>query len=357
MSGPIQRPLLQALGEPQPTIITGPMATLTHRGFRELLHDFGGWEYAVTEMTSAEALLNGTPFEASYTDLGPDPTRVVVQLTAYNPESFGAGAERFLPQRPAGIDLNMGCSAPKVRKRGGGAGWLSRAEEAVAAVSAVVAARERWENGAGLPGPALSAKLRLPREGDLSPLLRLIEQLAAAGIEWITLHGRRVGDPYGRPASWKALIEVAGSSPLPLCANGDIRSPEELSSLLEGQSFPAVMPARGVARRPWLPILLSRLVVAGRLSVTGRAELPALYNRAPAPQSYAETAERFHHYLEAYLPPQFWRTRARRFYAYFAANFPFGHQLASGSQSMRSYGEIKSYALELVHRWDGPLPL
>ncbi len=337
------------------------MATLSHRGFRQLLSDFGGWDFTVTEMTSAEALLNGTPFAKSYTDLGPDPARVIVQLTAYDPESFAAGAERFLPGRPGGIDLNMGCSAPKVRKRGGGAGWLVRPREAVAAAARVLQARDAWEQSAGLPGPAISVKLRLPKDGALPPLIELLEALAETGVEWVTLHGRRVGQPYARPASWDALATVAESSPLPLCANGDIRSPEDMFLLLERRSFAGIMPARGVAQKPWLPLLISRsLHRAGAVENTkarsAGGDAPGARLTAP-PRTYAETAERYHRYLEEHLPPEFWKTRARRFYAYFAANFQFGHELAAGSQSMSSYKEIKTHALKRIERWDKPLPI
>jgi tRNA-dihydrouridine synthase len=329
------------------------MATLSHRAFRELLLDFGGWDYTVTEMTSAEALLNGTPFEWSYTDLAPLPQRVIVQLTAYDAESFAAGAERFLRLRPGGLDLNMGCSAPKVRKRGGGAGWLSRPEEAAEAARAVIDARHRWEECSGEEGPAVSAKLRLPRDGDLRGLLKLMEGLAEAGVEWLTLHGRRVGQPYGRPSSGEAIARVAAEAPLPLCANGDITSPGEAEALLQRHPFGALMPARGVARAPWLPLLISREIREPPGASPGVVPLRG----RDIPGSYLETAERFHRYLEEYLPPEFWKTRARRFYAYFSGNFPFGHQLGTGIQHMESYDQLKSEALTRIGRWDAPLPL
>ena len=104
------------------------------------------------------------------------------------------------------------------------------------------------------------------------------------------------------------------------------------------------MPGRGVAEKPWLP----------RLLPAGSPE--ALSGRADAPESFLQTAERYHAYLEAHLPPEFWQTRARRFYAYFAGNFPFGHSLGAGCQSRRVYSELKAFALGLVERWDKPLP-
>ena len=359
------RELLRALASQGATIITGPMATLSHRAFRELLADFGGWHYTVTEMTSAEALLNGSPFDWSYTDLAPRANRVIVQLTAYDPESFAAAAERFLPLEPAGLDMNMGCSAPKVRRRGGGAGWVVRPDEAVAAAKALHRGRESWEERTGRAGPALSAKLRLPRDGELSPLLRLIDRLAGAGVEWVTLHGRRVGQPYGRPSSWEAIAEAAAKAPLPLCANGDIASFRDASSLLDRYPFSGLMPARAVAREPWLPLLISQgLLRRERATAFPPADRVA-EERQPVetvrsrdiPDTYLQTAERFHRYLEEHLPREFWKTRGRRFYAYFAGNFPFGHQLSTGVQHMESYEELKSAALKMVARWNAPLPI
>lgn len=358
--------LADLLASGDPAIITGPMATLSHRAFRELLLDFGGWDYSVTEMTSAEALLNGAPFDWCYTDLAPRPDRLIVQLTAYDPESFAAAAQRFLPLEPAGLDMNMGCSAPKVRKRGGGAGWLSRPDEAASAASALFRARAEWEERSGRPGPALSAKLRLPRSGELPPLLRLIDSLAAAGVDWITLHGRRIGQPYGRPSSWETIARVASETPLPLCANGDIRSPRDASALLDLYPFSGIMPARAVAREPWLPLLISGDLAEGEAAgeassgAAGTAESNSTVSRVVGrdiPATYLDTAERFHSYLEKYLPPEFWKTRGRRFHTYFAGNFAFGHQLSSRVQHMESYQELKAVALALISRWNAPLPV
>ncbi|MDR3144656.1 MAG: tRNA-dihydrouridine synthase family protein, partial [Treponema sp.] len=152
-----------------------PMAELSHRALREMIEDFGGCDAYFTEMISAGALVSGGPFESWYIDAGPCPERVVYQLVGAEPEHLAAAA--LLDRREcAGIDINMGCSAPAITRSGAGVRWMASIDRAGALMERVRSRTRR----------RLSVKLRIGFEDDFDYLLRFCRRLADAGVELIT---------------------------------------------------------------------------------------------------------------------------------------------------------------------------
>ena len=107
-------------------LILAPMATLSHEAFRRAVARFGGCDEYFTEMINASSLLNMGPWEHFYLMSGPEPDKIVWQLTGNKAEAM-AEAAAFLSQREGiGIDLNMGCSAPQIANTGAGISWMTK---------------------------------------------------------------------------------------------------------------------------------------------------------------------------------------------------------------------------------------
>jgi len=105
--------------------LLAPMAELSHRALRELIEGFGGCDEYFSEMISASGLLAGGPFEKWYVDNAPRPKKLVFQLLGADSGQISQAAAVLDRLECAGIDINMGCSAPIIRKTGAGAGWLA----------------------------------------------------------------------------------------------------------------------------------------------------------------------------------------------------------------------------------------
>ena len=121
-----------------------PMAEISHRALRELIEGFGGCDEYFTEMISAPALLAAGPFEKWYIDNGPCPEKLVYQLVGPDSAQIAGAAALLDSLECKGIDLNMGCCAPLIRKTGGGIAWMAsidRAGELVKTVRMVVKRR------------------------------------------------------------------------------------------------------------------------------------------------------------------------------------------------------------------------
>ncbi len=322
---------------PDPRLILAPMATLTHPAFRTLVDEYGGCDLYFSEMISAEAFLGGTPFEYAYRDARPDPQRLVYQLVGRSAEAILEAARRLADEPVYGIDVNMGCSAPQIAKRGAGVTWMQYPEASARLIERIRAAA---------PGKTVSAKFRLGTGEDPRELVDFARALEAAGASFLTLHPRFRRQSYSRPAHWSYVAPLRETLSIPLYGSGDITDVVSLRSRLEESGVEGVMLGRAAAQKPWIFAELSAAL--GDRSDRGeggeRSDRGDRGDDAALPTvDLAAVAGRFHELLEAMLPEAFFITRSRRFYAYFLKNLAFGHRLAAQVQQLESYEEIKAH--------------
>jgi tRNA-dihydrouridine synthase len=317
------------------------MAEISHRALRELMAGFDrtlglppekgpggppGTEY-FTEMLSAAALLGGGPYEKWYLDAGPRPGQLVFQLSGADPGQLGRAAALLDGLDCLGIDINMGCAAPAIRRTGAGVAWTRDPERAGAMIRQVRSSVRRKR---------LSVKLRCPvpeegKPGSGTPegglferLLRLCRTLEAEGVELITLHPRLAGEKFKRPARWDYVERLRGELKIPVAGNGDIGSAAELLRRAAGGR---AMAGRGAVRRPWI-FAEARLLAAEGPAVDRSAILE-------------ETGLRFLELLARYQPPEFHLSRARRFFNYFCDNLKWGTYVKNLLNREESLGGIE----------------
>jgi len=286
-----------------------PMAEISHRAFRELIEDFGGCDCYFTEMISSGALLAGGPFEKWYIDTGPRPEKLVFQLVGSDSGQISRAAALIDRLDCAGIDINMGCSAPLIRKTGSGAAWMAsidRAGELISCIRPVVRRR-------------LSVKLRIGYQDDFEYLVKFCRRLEAEGIEIITLHPRTVTEKFKRLARWEYVGKLRQELKIPVAGNGDIACAEELVRRASGPCD-AVMVGRGAVRQPWV-------FAAARKIEESQALSPNSSFVSKDAVNLEEIGLRFLELLSRYQPPEFHVSRARRFFSFFCDNLKWGNYL------------------------------
>ncbi|MCL2763026.1 MAG: tRNA-dihydrouridine synthase family protein [Treponema sp.] len=287
--------------------LLAPMAELSHRALRELIEEFGGCDEYFTEMISAAALFGGGPFEKWYMDGGPCPEKLVYQLLGSDIEQIVKAAALLDTLECAGIDLNMGCSAPLIRKAGAGVAWMAsidRAGDLVKEVRKVVKRR-------------LSVKMRTGFTDDFAYLVRFCRRLEAEGVDLIILHPRTAREKFKRSARWSYIAALRQELQIPVAGNGDITSAEGLITLAGGgETGPcdAVMVGRAAVRQPWIFAQAKRI---------GSREWPEKVTDT----IIKETGLRFLELLARWQPPEFHISRARRFFSYFCDNLKWGTHL------------------------------
>ncbi|MDR1278591.1 MAG: tRNA-dihydrouridine synthase family protein [Treponema sp.] len=281
--------------------LLAPMSELSHRALRELIEDFGACDEYFSEMISAGALLGGGPFEAWYTDPLPRPEKLVYQLEGSDQDRIIRAAALLDRRDCAGIDINMGCAAPAIRRTGAGAAWMvsiDRAGELMAGLRKAVKKR-------------LSVKLRIGFEEDFDYLLRFCRRLEEAGTELITLHPRTAREKFRRNARWDYTVRLRQELKIPVAGNGDIHDAEALRRRSAAGECDALMVGRGAVRAPWI-FAQARALEAGK---------------TPPPFNREETALRFLDLVSRYQPPEFHLSRARRFFAYYCDSLTWAHHV------------------------------
>jgi tRNA-dihydrouridine synthase len=169
------------LGERQvwPPVVLAPMAGVTNQPFRSLCREFGPGLVYVNEMIMATGLVHGSRKTRTMLHFGPDESFRSLQLYGSDPEMMTRavhllGREGLVDH----IDINFGCPAPKVTRRGGGAAVPLKKNLLRAIVSGAVEAGAHY----GIP---ITCKFRMGINDDLLTFIDtglICEEAGAAAI-------------------------------------------------------------------------------------------------------------------------------------------------------------------------------
>jgi nifR3 family TIM-barrel protein len=232
---------------PSAPVVLAPMAGVTNAPFRALCRGYGPGLVYVNEMVMATALVHGNPKTERMVAFGPDEQPRSLQLYGSDPATMamavGSLCDRGLVDH---IDLNFGCPAAKVTRRGGGA--------AVPAKPALLRAIVRAAITAATPsGVPVTAKFRMGIDDDLLTHLRAGEVCADEGVTYIALHARTAQQHYAGDARWDAIGELkAHVTDIPVLGNGDIWVAADALTMMTYTGCDGVVVGRGCLGRPWL---------------------------------------------------------------------------------------------------------
>jgi tRNA-dihydrouridine synthase C len=256
-----------------PALVLAPMEGVADAAMRALLSEVGGFTFCVAEFFRISQSVPGArAFRKHVPELmqgGKTPTGlpVQVQLLGGNPDRLAQAALVAIRAGARAVDLNFGCPARTVNRHDGGATLLQypdRIREIVAAVRAAVPA--------DLP---VSAKLRLGWD-NIHAIHLNAERAAEGGADWITVHARTKSQGYRPPAYWKPLGEVRARLRVPVVANGEIWTIDDLRRCRDETGCQHFMLGRGALADPTLGGKAAR-----ELGIPA-ADLPPPFAREPA---------------------------------------------------------------------------
>jgi tRNA-dihydrouridine synthase C len=168
---------------------------------------------------------------------------VQVQLLGGDAERMAASAVVAHQGGARAIDINFGCPAPTVNRHDGGATLLKhpvRIREIVAAI--------REALPADVP---VSAKLRLGWD-TRDAIYENAAMAAEGGAAWLTIHGRTRVAGYRPPAYWGPIGAVREQVGIPVVANGDIWTIDDLRRCRDETGCRHFMLGRGALADPRL---------------------------------------------------------------------------------------------------------
>lgn len=218
-------------------ILLAPMAGVSDTGFRYLARKYGaGLTY--TEMISVKALCFGNKRTFELLRLAPNETPSAVQLFGRDPEAFYNACKLDAIRSFDIIDINMGCPVRKVVSRGEGSALMKTPSLAAEIVHACIEGS----------GKTVTVKHRSGFEEETAPEFAML--MEKAGASAITIHGRTREQMYTGFADRGVIKRVKEAVSVPVFGNGDIKSAEDVHSMMSETGCDGVMIARGAIGNP-----------------------------------------------------------------------------------------------------------
>lgn len=218
-----------------------PMAGYTDAAFRSICVRFGA-PLCFTEMVSAEALSRNNATTLRLLTTAPNEKLTGFQIFAADAPTAASAIRRIASMSPALIDLNCGCSVPKVLKTGCGAALLRNPKLIGSIISAM-------RSETDLP---VTLKLRSGwNEGTIN-YLACAEQAIREGASLVTLHARTRAQGFGGKARLEHIRTLKQSCSVPVFGSGDLFSPRDCRAMLETTGCDGVMIARGCLGNPFI---------------------------------------------------------------------------------------------------------
>jgi nifR3 family TIM-barrel protein len=230
--------------EVDPPVVLAPMAGVTGAPFRRLCRRHGAGLY-VSEMVTARALVERHPRSARMVARAPGEDVASVQLYGVDPAVVGAAVRLLVDEVGVDhVDLNFGCPAAKVTRKGGGAALPVHRVLFSAVVRAAVA------NAGAVP---VTVKLRIGPDDAHPTFLEAGRRAADEGAAAVALHARTAEQLYSGAARWTAIGELKEAlTSVPVLGNGDVWEAADALAMVAATGCDGVVVGRGCLGRPWL---------------------------------------------------------------------------------------------------------
>jgi tRNA-dihydrouridine synthase B len=236
-----RQPLPPPILPNQPLTALAPMQDVTDLPFMRVIAHYGAPDYFFTEffrvhgqsrpekhiLRSITENRTGRPvFAQLIGESIPDMVRTVRDLLAYP---------------VAGIDLNMGCPAPKIYKKNVGGGLLrdpAKIDDLLGALRAAV------------PG-LFTVKMRIGFDST-ETYERVLDLVNKHAVDLLSVHGRTVKEGYRSDVHYDFIGRAAQAVRCPVLANGNVTSSAKAAAVLDQTRAAGVMIGRHAIRNPWI---------------------------------------------------------------------------------------------------------
>ena len=228
-------------------MVLAPMAGVTNAPFRAMCRRFAPGLVYVNEMVMANAVVHRNAKTERMMTFSADEQPRSLQLYGSDPVSVGEAVRRLCDEdRIDHLDMNFGCPAAKVTRKGGGAAVPAKPNLLRAIVRSAVDAAEPY----GIP---VTIKFRKGIDDRLLTHITTGRIAADEGVAAIALHARTAEQHYAGHADWDAIGELTAAVPeIPVLGNGDIWEADDAMRMIAATGCDGVVVGRGCLGKPWL---------------------------------------------------------------------------------------------------------
>lgn len=217
------------------------MQDVTDLAFMRVIAHYGAPDYFFTEFFRVHAQSRPEKHILKSVDENDTGRPVFAQLIGEDIAHLSRTAAELLAHPVAGIDLNLGCPAPKVYKKNVGGGLLrepGRIDQILGALRQAI------------PG-LFTVKMRVGFD-DTSPFDRVVDLGNAHGVNLLSVHGRTVKEMYRSEVHYDLIGRAVARARCPVLANGNITSAAKAAEVVGTTGAAGVMIGRHAIRNPWI---------------------------------------------------------------------------------------------------------
>jgi tRNA-dihydrouridine synthase B len=232
----------------QPVLTLAPMAGVGNWVFRLMCARLGarivGVEFVNCRNIDIDALHVRRALDFSDVAVYDGTGMALLQAQIYgnDPQLIARGAQRFEELGAHIVDINFGCSVPRIVEKGSGAAYLLDLDRLYAAVQQTV-------DAVSIP---VTIKTRLGWDADSINILEVVRRAQDAGAQAIGIHARTVQQKYHGAADWSWIARACEAATVPIIGNGDVRTPQDAARMQHETGCQAVMIGRAALGNPWI---------------------------------------------------------------------------------------------------------
>lgn len=213
-----------------PGLVLAPMSGVTNSSFRRLIKELNPNTVGlmVTEFLSVEAMTRKSQRTMDMMKYQSMERPLGIQIFGYDIERMVHAAKMVEDAGADLLDINCGCPAPKVVRKGGGCELMRQPDHLKLIFRAVRSAVK-------IP---VTMKMRSGWDENSKNCIEIAKMAEGEGLEAVTVHGRTRSQLYRGKADWDILKSVVQAVKIPVCGSGDIvdqsTALERLSSGVSG---------------------------------------------------------------------------------------------------------------------------
>lgn len=232
----------------EPGLVLSPMSGVTCSAFRRLIKELnpGAVGLVVSEFISVEGLTRFSPRSLDMMRFVPCERPFGIQIFGFDPDRMRDAAIMAEQTGADIVDINCGCPAPKVVKRGGGCELMRQPEHLKNLFREV-------RRAVKVP---LTMKMRSGWDEGSRNALEIAKIAEGEGLEAIAVHGRTRAQLYRGDADWSVVEAVAQTVKIPVCGSGDV-----VDRKSAGERLRAGISGLYIGRAAlWNPLVFSEIV-------------------------------------------------------------------------------------------------
>jgi nifR3 family TIM-barrel protein len=222
-------------------LILAPMAGFSDVPYRTICREHGS-AMSYTEFASVEGILWDSRRSKIILAYREQERPVTFQIFGADEEALVKSAQIVQEWGPDIIDINLGCSTPRISGRGAGAGLLREPIKIGRIFARLVSV---------LRVP-VTAKIRLGWDDSSRNYIEVAHILEDNGAALIAVHGRTRAQNYSQPADWDAIAQVKQAVKIPVVGNGGVRCVADIERIKRQTGCDGVMIGQGAMGHPWI---------------------------------------------------------------------------------------------------------